>query len=77
MSYRKFTDSNGNAWEVRDRSASEWDFEPVSGNRERVRSVPAPGYEKDPFELSIEELQRMFDSVQPANLKPKQSPFKD
>jgi hypothetical protein len=69
MSYRKFTDSNGNAWEVRDRSASEWDFEPMLGNR--------PGYEKDPFELSIEELQRMFDSVQPAKLKPKQSPFKD
>jgi hypothetical protein len=77
MGYRKFTDNNGNVWEVRDRTRSEWDFEPLPGNRERPKSVPAPGYEKDPFELSVEELQRLFDSVQPTRSKSKKSPFLD
>jgi hypothetical protein len=77
MGYRKFIDRDGNSWEVRDRTRSEWDFEPVPGNPERTRSVPAPGYEKDPFELSIEELQRLLDSVRAPSVRQKPSPFKD
>lgn len=77
MGYRKFTDRNGNTWEVRDRTRSEWDLEPLPGNPERTRSVPAPGYEKDPFELSNEELQRLLDAAPPPQARQKPSPFKD
>lgn len=77
MAYRKFTDRDGNAWEVRDVSRNEWDFEPVGGNREPRRTVPAPGYEKDAFELSVEELQRLFDSGRPTRSRDKPSPFLD
>ncbi len=77
MGYRRFTDRNGNVWEIRDRSRDEWEFTPVAGNPEASRTAQAPGYEGDPFELSIEELQRMLDSVGPARSRPKRSPFRD
>jgi hypothetical protein len=77
MGYRRFTDRAGHAWEIRDRSRNEWEFTPVAGNPEALRTVPAPGYESDPFELSNEELQRMLDAVRPADSRTKRSPFQD
>ena len=41
-----------------------WQFEPVGGNPAAPVDVQAPGYQKDPFELSQEELQRMLDDGQ-------------
>ena len=77
MAYRTFKDREGNTWEVRQRSRSTWSIEPVSGNPGQAREVASPGYEKDPFELSIEELQRLLDGSKapaPRNVK---NPFKD
>ncbi len=77
MGYRRFTDRDGNAWEVRDDSESEWRLEPVSGGTE-PRKIPSPGYQKDPFELSTEELQRLIDSTKPRKSSGgKKSPFID
>jgi len=77
MGYRRFTDRAGNVWEIRDRSRNEWDFTPVSGNPGARQTVPAPGYESDPFEVSTEELQRMLDAVRPTEPRRKRSPFGD
>ncbi|NIM50590.1 MAG: hypothetical protein GTN62_09700 [Gemmatimonadales bacterium] len=77
MGYRRFTDREGNVWEVRDRSKREWQLEPVRGNPKPPVTASAPGYESDPFELSIEELQRLLDSAQPAPSRPRKSPFRD
>jgi hypothetical protein len=77
MAYRRFEDRDGKKWEVLDRSFSQWEFRPVEGNTGDVRRARAPGYEKDPFELSVEELQRLLDSA-PASSRPtKKSPFRD
>lgn len=78
MAYRNFTDRQGRKWEVRERSRAEWDLVPVGDNRARERTVRSPGYEKDPFELSIEELQRLVDEpeTQPPS-RPHRSPFKE
>ncbi|MFQ6046564.1 MAG: hypothetical protein ACE5PT_09470 [Gemmatimonadales bacterium] len=77
MGYRTFTDREGNRWEVRDRSASEWEFYPASGNPLAALRVKPPVYESDPFELSDEELQRLLDEEGgPRSRRPK-SPFAD
>ncbi len=80
MGYRKFTDRDGHAWDVKDRSDYEWVFEPEPGSGFGAVSVPAPGHQKDPFEVSIEELQRMLDSAGPLDRpsgSKKKSPFLD
>ncbi len=77
MGFRRFVDRDGRAWEVRNRSQAEWDFEPVPGNPGPVRTAPAPGYERDPYELSIEELQRLLDGAPQAPSRSKPSPFKE
>jgi hypothetical protein len=78
MGYRKFTDRDGNSWEVRDQSHSEWTFEPLPGNLLGRTAVPAPGYDNDPFELSNEELQELLDKAGPRRSGPqKKSPFLD
>lgn len=77
MGYRRFTDRDGNMWEVRDRSMSEWELAPVSGNPRPAVRVRAPGYERDPFELSTEEVQRLLDSVPPEGTRSRKSPFMD
>lgn len=77
MSHRKFTDRQGLQWEVRPRSRAEWDLEPVGENPGRARSVASPGYEKDPYELSQEELQRLLDASTAGPERKKPSPFKD
>lgn len=77
MAGRRFADRDGNRWEVRVRSRSEWEFEPVEGNPGPARAAASPGYEKDPFELSVEELQRVLDSSRPPSARPRKSPFLD
>ncbi len=77
MGFRSFTDRDGRAWEVRTRSSREWEFSPGRGNPDPSVFVPAPGYEKDPFELSVEELQRLLDSGPPPRKREGKSPFKD
>jgi hypothetical protein len=80
MGYRRFEDREGNTWEIRDLSDVTWEFEPVSQPHGRTERVPAPGHQKDPFDLSVEELQRLLDSVQggaPRTSGPRKSPFKD
>lgn len=77
MAHRRFTDRDSYEWEVRVRTKGEWDLEPVGGNPHRARSVAAPGYETDPFELSKEELQRLLDASSAPSSRVKKSPFKD
>ncbi len=77
MGYRRFTDREGNSWEVRDDSEYEWRLEPLSSGS-TSRRVRAPGYQKDPFEMSNEELQKLLDSVGPQRSSGSQkSPFVD
>lgn len=61
MAFRRFTDRDKRVWEIRPLNPREWEFSPVGENRERPRTVASPGYEKDPYELSQEELQRLFE----------------
>jgi hypothetical protein len=77
MSFRTFKDRSGNAWVLRPRSRWEWHFEPQPGNTEPTRIARAPGYQDDPYELSQEELQRLFDAALPRRTTPRKSPFKD
>jgi len=77
MAHRKFTDRDGHDWEIRVRSRDEWAFEPVGENPSRARVARSPGYEKDPYELSREELQRLLDSAPPPSDRSVKSPFKD
>ena len=81
MGYRRFADRDGMTWDVRDVSSSEWELVPTNPGHHPVR-VQAPGYEKDPFDLSIEELQRLLDTHRPrggesTGRSRKPSPFKD
>jgi hypothetical protein len=77
MSYRRFVDREGVTWEVRDRSTSEWELQCVSDPGRAPVRVSAPGYERDPFELSAEELQRLLDAQGHSRGRPKRSPFGD
>jgi hypothetical protein len=77
MAGRRFADRAGQRWEVRVRSRSEWEFEPVEGNPGPARTGAPPGYESDPFELSVEELQRVLEAARPPRTGPKASPFLD
>lgn len=77
MAYRKFLDREGNEWEVRTPSRSEWSFEPSGSNTQRARAVASPGYEKDPFELSREELQRLLDGSRATPSRQVKNPFAD
>ena len=77
MAHRKFTDRDGQQWEVRPRSRTEWSLEPAGDNPGRARSVAPPGYETDPYELSQEELQGLLDRSSAPSVRPVKSPFKD
>jgi hypothetical protein len=77
MGHRRFTDREKQQWEVRTVSSSEWEFSPAGDNQARPRTVPPPGYEKDPYELSQEELQRLLDTSAPQPVRPRKSPFGD
>ena len=61
MGYRKFVDRDGRPWHVQDETDSVWTFVPQPGNSADRTTVSAPGYDKDPFELSNEELQTLLD----------------
>ena len=68
----------GRKWEIRARAKSEWELHPVGDNRERIRIVRPPGYEQDPFEMSVEELERLLEQPgQTGRSKPPKSPFGD
>ena len=77
MADRRFTDRSGRAWDVIVRSRSEWIYEPVDPNPGPARAGEAPGYESDPFELSIEELQALLEAAAPPHHTPRKSPFLD
>lgn len=77
MGFRTFTDRDGRVWEVRDRSSREWEFSPGKDNPGPTRVAAAPGYEKDPFELSLEELQHLLDSAPAPAKRERKSPFLD
>lgn len=77
MAQRAFTDRDGNRWDIRVRSRSEWEFEPIGGNPGHARLGSPPGYETDPYELSVEELQRLLDAAAPRRKPPGKSPFLD
>jgi hypothetical protein len=77
MAWRRFADRDGRRWEVRVRSRTEWEFEPVDGNPGPARTGARPGYETDPFELSVEELQRLLDRAAPPPPRRTPSPFRD
>jgi hypothetical protein len=75
MGFRRFRDRDGNEWEVRVRSRDEWEFLPVGDQRGEPRVARAPGYEQDPFELSQEELQRVWDASAPPRRRQVKNPF--
>lgn len=77
MGYRRFTDREGEVWEVRDASSSEWELVPVSGSGRRALRIRVPAYEADPFELSAEELQRLVDAAGGGGGPRRKSPFLD
>lgn len=77
MSDRRFTDRDGLRWDVVVRSKREWLFEPVPDNPGPARAALPPGYESDPFELSVEELQDLLDRSAPPHRHQAKSPFLD
>jgi hypothetical protein len=77
MAHRRFRDRSGQEWEVRARTRDEWELDPVGDNPGRPRTTRAPGYERDPYELSVEELQRLLDASAAPAPRGKPSPFKD
>jgi hypothetical protein len=77
MGFRRFTDREHRAWEIRPVRRDEWEFSPAGENTERPRTVPSPGYEKDPFELSQEELQQLLDQASGPPTRRAKNPFGD
>jgi hypothetical protein len=77
MGFRTFIDNEKRQWEIRPLSRSEWELSPSGDNPERARTVPPPGYETDPYELSQEELQRLLDASVARPERARKSPFKD
>lgn len=77
MAHRKFVDRDGQGWEVRPRTRSEWELCPVGDNAQPSRDVASPGYEKDPYELSQDELQGLLDRARAAPVRQVKSPFKE
>ena len=77
MSHRTWIDRAGRSWQVRPRSRGSWVFEPLPGNPEKPRTARAPSWQDDPFELSKEELQRVFDAAPDPDRPRPMSPFLD
>ena len=75
MSFRRFTDRDRQDWEIRPVSSSVWELSPAGENTGRPRTVPAPGYEKDPWEMSQEELQGLLDTSAAAPVRGRKNPF--
>lgn len=77
MGFRTFSDRDGGKWEIRPVSREEWEFSPIGDNTLPARAVRPPGYEKDPYELSKEELQILFDQSTPRRVRSVRNPFGD
>jgi len=77
MAHRVFADRHGDRWEIIPAGRSEWEFTPVEGNPGPARTAAPPGYETDPYELSVEELQRLLDAATPRRPPKAKSPFLD
>lgn len=77
MSFRRFTDRHKQDWEIRPQSNNVWELSPTGENPGRPRTVPAPGYEKDPWEMSQEELQRLLDAAATLPERKRKNPFGD
>jgi len=77
MGYRRFTDRDGVTWEVRDAAFAEWHLLPIGEPGTLPVRVRAPVQERDPFEVSTEELQRMLDAERPRGASRAKNPFKD
>jgi len=75
MGFRRFTDRDKLSWEIRPVGRGEWQFSPVGENTGRPCIVQSPGYEKDPYELSQEELQTLFDGAAAAPVRQVKNPF--
>lgn len=72
---RTFKDTGGHDWEVTvsPQSKREWLFRRVEGEQRDDRLAPAPTHVDDPFEVSEEELQRLFERSRP-RFKPRKEP---
>ena len=77
MAHRTFSDRGGNRWEIVPAGRSEWTLEPIEGNPGAARLATPPGYETDPYELSVEELQGLLDAAVPRRKPKGKSPFLD
>ena len=77
MGDRRFAGRDGRRWDVVVRGRSEWILEPVEDNPGPARTVEPPSYETDPFEMSVEELQRLLDASHGPRGPRKKSPFLD
>ena len=77
MAHRTFVDRNGERWEIIPAGRSEWTFDPIEGNPGPARTATPPGYETDPFELSVEELEGLLAAAVPRRKPTGKSPFLD
>ena len=77
MARRTFVDRSGRRWEIIPSSRSEWAFDPIEGNPGPARIATPPGYETDPYELSVEELERLLEAAVPRRQPQGRSPFLD
>lgn len=75
--HRRFRDSVGHDWEVRPHTRGEWEFSPVGDNPGAARVGPAPSHERDPYELSVEELGRLLAGASVPARRARPSPFAD
>lgn len=77
MSYRRFSDRDGERWEIRERGRGDWEFRPVHGNPAPIHHGRAPHWQTDPFELSEQELQVVLSEATPLGTGAGRSPFRD
>jgi hypothetical protein len=77
MGYRRFIDRDGITWEVRDHTFTEWELQPMGQPGAAPVRVRAPVQERDPFEVSTEDLQRMLDAERPRGGSARKNPFGD
>jgi hypothetical protein len=77
VAHRIFSDRKGDRWEIIPAGRSEWEFTPIQGNPGPARTGTPPGYETDPYELSVEELERLLDAAVPRRKATGRSPFLD
>jgi hypothetical protein len=77
MAFRTFVDQSGLQWEVRPQSRDEWELSPTGDNPGPARTVPPPGYETDPYEMSREELLLLLDQSAARTVRKVKNPFGD